>query len=841
MVQDIFLTETAEFADVILPASSYLEKDGTYTNTDRRVQRGRKVLDPPGQARVDWEIVLDLAQRLGLGWSYSHPREVFDEMVAVMPSYANLSYDNLGLSGKLYPNADPEHSDGTVVMFDERFNTADGLAHLVPAEWLPAKELPDGEFPLVLNTGRLLEHWHTGSMTRRSYALDAISPEAEVYMHPKDAADRGLQHGEMVRARSRRGEIELRLRVSHREALGNCFIPFHFREAAANLLTIDEVDPYGKIPEFKFCAVQVEAIGSGDRDDPAKVPGVEARAGKFPGPSLIPELNAIQARLGWLPREELTALSREMRRPLYEIEGLVSFYPHFRTDPPAKVARARLPRPDLLARRRRRAAGHAAGAARGRGGRRVQRGVLPRPLRHRARRRGQRAPGPVGGHRRAGGRRPCRRSRHAAPTPSGRAQPWPNDPYAPGEERYRVLRSVLTGERTPQEVIAAVNDSGLRGMGGAGFPTGRSGSSSRTSLPDSSTRSATPTSPSPAPSRTGRSSPTSRTWCWRACCSAWSAPAPSRGMCSSATSTGPRSTCCGRRSRRSARRACSARRARQRPHPPAGHLHLARRLHPRRGVGADRGHGGPPRRAAQQAPVPGIYGLWGRPTLMNSVETFADVPVIVERGAQWWRDQGVGDSVGWKFFAVSGHVERPGVYCVPMGTTARALLEEAGGVAGGAALQAIQPGGASSNFLGPDQLDVPLDFGTLADAGSMLGSGALVAIAEGTDLLAASTNVLRFFRDESCGKCVPCRVGSTKAHTLLTEAIAAGGLDDAGRERILELELVMRKTSICGLGQVALGPVVSVLGMQRGATTVRRHPKNDDPEFDDKASRNGQG
>jgi formate dehydrogenase major subunit len=261
VVQDIFLTETAEFADVILPATSYLEKDGSYTNTDRRVQLGRKVLDPPGQARADWEIVQDLGQRLGLDWNYTHPREVFDEMVAVMPSYANLSYDNLGLSGKLYPNADPEHSDGTVVMFDERFNTDDGLAHLVPAEWLPAKELPDAEYPLVLNTGRLLEHWHTGSMTRRSFALDAISPEAEVYMHPKDAADRGLQHGEMVRARSRRGEIELRLRVSHREAPGNCFIPFHFREAAANLLTIDEIDPHGKIPEFKFCAVQVEPLG----------------------------------------------------------------------------------------------------------------------------------------------------------------------------------------------------------------------------------------------------------------------------------------------------------------------------------------------------------------------------------------------------------------------------------------------------------------------------------------------------------------------------------------------------------------------------------------------------
>jgi formate dehydrogenase major subunit len=260
VVQDIFLTETAEFADVILPATSYLEKDGTFTNTDRRVQLGRKVMDPPGQARVDWEIVQDIARRIGLDWNYSSPSEVFDEMVPLMPSYENLSYENLGLSGKLYPNVDPEHSDGTIVMFDERFNTNDGLAHLVPAQWLPARELPDADYPLVLNTGRLLEHWHTGSMTRRSFALDAISPVAEVYMHPKDAADRGLANGETVRVRSRRGVIELLLRVSHREQLGNCFIPFHFREAAANLLTIDEIDPIGKIPEFKFCAVQVESL-----------------------------------------------------------------------------------------------------------------------------------------------------------------------------------------------------------------------------------------------------------------------------------------------------------------------------------------------------------------------------------------------------------------------------------------------------------------------------------------------------------------------------------------------------------------------------------------------------
>jgi formate dehydrogenase major subunit len=258
VVQDIFLTETAEFADVILPASSYLEKDGTYTNTDRRVQLGRKVLDTPGQARVDWEVVQDIANRIGLGWHYETPRDIFEELVSVIPSYKNLAYDNLGLSGKLYPNPDPEHSDGIVVMFDEKFNTSDGLAHLVPAEWLPARELPDEQFPFVLNTGRMLEHWHTGSMTRRSYALDAIAPRPLVFIHPQDAADLGLEDGGMARVTSRRGTIELEVKVSHREARGNCFIPFHFREAAANLLTIDEIDPVGKIPEFKFCAVRIE-------------------------------------------------------------------------------------------------------------------------------------------------------------------------------------------------------------------------------------------------------------------------------------------------------------------------------------------------------------------------------------------------------------------------------------------------------------------------------------------------------------------------------------------------------------------------------------------------------
>jgi len=257
-VQDIFLTETAEFADVVLPATSALEKDGTYTNTDRRVQLGHKALDPPGQARPDWQIVQDIANRVGLPMDYADPSEIFDELVSLMPNYGGLSYDNLGPSGKLYPNPDPEHSDGTVVLFGEHFGTDDGLAHLVPAEWMPAKELPSDEYPFILNTGRLLEHWHTGSMTRRSFALDSIQPEALVFMNPDDARAMGVAEGDFVRVSSRRGTIELRARLSHRDTPGTCFIPFHFREAAANLLTIDEIDPFGKIPEFKFCAVRIE-------------------------------------------------------------------------------------------------------------------------------------------------------------------------------------------------------------------------------------------------------------------------------------------------------------------------------------------------------------------------------------------------------------------------------------------------------------------------------------------------------------------------------------------------------------------------------------------------------
>jgi NADH:ubiquinone oxidoreductase subunit F (NADH-binding) len=203
---------------------------------------------------------------------------------------------------------------------------------------------------------------------------------------------------------------------------------------------------------------------------------------------------------------------------------------------------------------------------------------------------------------------------------------------------------------------------------------------------------------------------------------------------------------------------------------------------------------------------------------MNNVETLAAIPIILERGADWWKAQGVNGGEGLKFFSVSGHVETPGVFCVPAGTLVSDVIELAGGVRDGAAVAAVQPGGASTNFLGPECLDLPLTFDAIAEAGSALGTGAMVVLAEGTDVLAAATNVLNFFRVESCGKCVPCRVGSQKAHKILVELLERGGDASDVDKRIDELEETMRLTSICGLGQVALGPVMSVLRMQ-GART----------------------
>ena len=258
VVQDIFMTETAAFADVILPASAFPEKDGTVTNTDRRVQMGRAAVPMPGQAQQDWWIIQELANRMGLSWTYSHPRDVFAEMRMVMPSLTGISWQRLDDEGAVtYPCAD-ENSAGREVIFGDGFPTESGRGRMTPAEVLPPDETPDAEYPIVLTTGRLLEHWHTGSMTRRSSVLDALEPEPEVHMAPETLQGLQVEPGTLVRVVTRRGEIELAARIDPKLPSGLIFVPFCFYEAPANYLTNPALDPYGKIPELKFSAARIE-------------------------------------------------------------------------------------------------------------------------------------------------------------------------------------------------------------------------------------------------------------------------------------------------------------------------------------------------------------------------------------------------------------------------------------------------------------------------------------------------------------------------------------------------------------------------------------------------------
>jgi formate dehydrogenase/NADH-quinone oxidoreductase subunit F len=552
-----------------------------------------------------------------------------------------------------------------------------------------------------------------------------------------------------------------------------------------------------------------------------RVPGVEARAGKFPGPSLIPALNAIQERVGWLPREELVALSRDVRRPLYEIEGLISFYPHFRTDPPKQVQLRACHdlscwlrgADERIARLKERYGADTdvefvEGSCLGRCD------IAPACTVNEA-------PVPMDEADAA-----VTTAKETAPsngyhaTAAGTANAgtrWPNDPYPMAQDRYGVLKAVLASELDSGQVIAALKDSGLRGMGGAGFPAGRKWDlvAAQDATPKYVICNADESEPGTFKDRDILA--TQPHLVLEGMLLGMLAVGAEEGWVFIRHEYGPEEQVVRREIERLRDAGLigpdadgSGRRLNVEVFTSPGGYILGEESAL---IECMEGHRGEPR---NKPPFPGTYGLHGKPTLMNSVETFAHIPVIALRGAAWWKAQGRpgknGDEhAGLKFFAVSGHVERPGVYCVPMGTTARELLDLAGGVSGGRPLGAIQPGGASSNFIGPGQLDVELDFGTLQAAGSMLGSGAIVVMAAGTDLLAAATNVLRFFRDESCGKCVPCRVGSMKAHVILNGLLAAGGGPGGVNGEVRDLAEVMRRTSICGLGQVALGPVMSVL------------------------------
>ncbi len=261
VVQDIFLTETAMFADVILPATAWPEKTGTVTNTNRQVQMGRKAVNPPGEAREDFAILCQMARRLGLDWEYKHPSDVFAEMKMGMPSLRNITWGRLEAQGSVtYPSLSPD-DPGQAVVFADGFPRAGGRAKFTPARITPPGEVPDKNYPMILTTGRQLEHWHTGAMTRRSAVLDWAEPEASASLHPKTLRRMGVEPGEMIGVETRRGRIELMARADRAVAEDMVFIPFAYVEAAANILTNPQLDPFGKIPEYKFSACRVEKLG----------------------------------------------------------------------------------------------------------------------------------------------------------------------------------------------------------------------------------------------------------------------------------------------------------------------------------------------------------------------------------------------------------------------------------------------------------------------------------------------------------------------------------------------------------------------------------------------------
>src|SRR3954449_10661861 len=258
VVQDIFLTETASYADVILPASAWPEKDGTVTNTNRQVQMGRKALPLPGEARQDLWIIQDLAQRIGCKWSYKHVSEVFTEMASMMPALDNISWDRVEREDHVTYPVDGPDVPGRDVVFDQGFPRPNGMARLVATKFQAPDEMPDHEYPFILTTGRQLEHWHTGAMTRRATTLDALEPSAIAAVSRGTISKLGIEPGDLIRVTTRRGTVVLVAREDDGIPDGVVFIPFAFVEAAANLLTNPALDPFGKIPEFKFCAAKVE-------------------------------------------------------------------------------------------------------------------------------------------------------------------------------------------------------------------------------------------------------------------------------------------------------------------------------------------------------------------------------------------------------------------------------------------------------------------------------------------------------------------------------------------------------------------------------------------------------
>lgn len=507
---------------------------------------------------------------------------------------------------------------------------------------------------------------------------------------------------------------------------------------------------------------------------------------------LIPRLLELQHAHGYLTEDLMRQVAREANVPLYRIQGLISFYPHFRTSAPAKteIAVCRdmacwLKDPNAAAHVREHHHGNADVQVRecsclGRCD--TAPAVLINDVPNRI-------DAALGGK--------------AAPIPLPGQRTWKCDPYSTEGDRYGLLRRALSVPR--EELIAAIKNSGLKGMGGAGFATGTKWEMVRneTRTPKYVICNADESEPGTFKDREILASLSHLVL---------------EGMILGAMVVGATKTILFIRHEYEPERKAFENELKRVQElgllqqagveveifvSPGGYIlgeetALLECLEDKRGE---------PR---NKPPFPVTHGLHGQPTLINNVETWAMVPGIITRGVDWWKAQGEPGFAGLKMMAVSGHVERPGVFEISVGTTVNQLIERAGGMAYGRKLLAFLPGGASSNFLPASAADTPLDFAAMAKAGSMLGSGALFVVAEGTDMMALATNIVRFFRNESCGKCVPCRVGSQKAVELLEE-VQAGKKDRTSLDVLPDLGETLALTSICGLGQVALNPILSVM------------------------------
>ncbi len=883
VAQDIFFNETNVYADVILPAAAFAEKDGTFTNSDRRVQRVRQAVCPPGEARPDWQIVSEIAKRtidkigrevdrhpgthsleldrtirskadkMLANWKYSHPKEIWDEMRSVTAPFYGITYERLENEGGVHWPCPSHDHPGSPYLFKDEFPS--GRGRFFMAGYTTDSEMVDESYPLVLITGRLLYHWHGGTMTRIS-ALDRIWPECTVEMHPHDAVMLNLEMGDWVDVSSRRGNITTRLLVTERSPAGAIFIPIHFAEAAANTLTNNLIDRRAKIPDYKICAVKVAAAQTIPPDrEGVNIPlskgnsfiepnlrhspqgkALEELLAKpnpvwgegIPNRSLLPEiLHEAQAIFNdWLPRPVLKRIARELKLPLAEIYGVTEFFTMFHTKPVGKkIIRICEDAACTML-----------------GSRKIQSELCKclqiqpgettadseysiEPVRclglcdH--------APAALVNNTRHFELSPdhadilltCRsqhdqqKNRIGGPIRIALAN---IGTINPGRlEEYRAQGGLAALQKaldlqTPEEVIETVKSSKLVGRGGAAFPTGLK---------------------------------------WQL--TANNPPGPRYVICnadeSEAGAFKDRVLMEGDPFRiiEGLLIACYAVGAAQcflyvRGEHRLGYgrfIHAVAAMEKagwigariggsdfscnvaiRRGAGAYvcgeetalmealEGQRGFPR---PRPPFPTTHGLWGQPTVINNVETLAKIPDIIVRGGEWYAGLGTVESAGTKLFSVSGSIRQPGVYEIPFGVPLRHLIFDlAGGTFDGRELQAILTGGAAGTFLKPEHLDTPISYEDFQAINGTIGAGTMIVFDDTVDLLNILTGIGEFFAHESCGQCYPCRIGSQRQAEIL-HRIEQGRVSPQDVETLRELAQAMADTSICGLGQSAAQATLS--------------------------------